>query len=99
WNKRKSPGGCSKRLSARPQRTITIRGGWDDPNCAQCSHPPTHWHAETCHLPGRGLSGFPHFALREAARLSFTARPEAAHSHRAASASKKDGLAAPLPPF
>jgi hypothetical protein len=36
-----------------------IRGGRDDPNCAQRSHPPTHWHAETCHLPGRGLLVFP----------------------------------------
>jgi len=42
---------------------------------------------------------FPHFALRGAARLSFTARIEGAHSDRAASASKKDGLAVPLPPF
>ena len=33
-----------------------LRGGWDNPNCARCSHPPTHWHAETCHLPGRGPS-------------------------------------------
>jgi hypothetical protein len=36
---------------------------------------------------------------RGVARLSFTARIEGAHSDRAASASKKDGLAAPLPPF
>jgi len=37
---------------ARPQRAVTfVRGGWDDPNCARLSHPPTHWHAETCHLP------------------------------------------------
>ncbi len=36
---------------------------------------------------------FLHFALRGAARLSFTARIEGAHSDRAASASKKDGLA------
>ena len=42
---------------------------------------------------------FPHSALRGAARLSFTARIEGAHSDRAASASKKDGLAVPLPPF
>jgi hypothetical protein len=68
-------------------------------HCAQLSHPPTHWHAETCHEPGRGPSDFPHFALRGAVRLSFTARIEGAHSDRAASASKKDGLAAPLPPF
>ena len=42
---------------------------------------------------------FPHFALRGAARLSFTARIEGAHSDRAASASKKVGLAVPRPPF
>src|SRR5687767_1651396 len=36
---------------------------------------------------------------RGAARLSFTARIEGAHADRAASASKKDGRAAPLPPF
>jgi hypothetical protein len=42
---------------------------------------------------------FPHFALRGAARLSFTARIEGAHSDRAASASKKDGLAIPAYPF
>jgi hypothetical protein len=47
----------------------------------------------------RGSSDFPDFALRGAARLSFTARIEGAHSDRAASASKKDGLAVPLPPF
>ncbi len=74
-----------------------IRGGWDDPNCAQRSHPPTHWHAETCHLPRRGPSGFPHFALRGAARLSFTARIGRAPFYRARSASTKDGLAAPPP--
>ena len=34
-----------------------------------------------------------------AAGLSFTARIEGAHSDRAASASKKDGLAVPLPPL
>jgi hypothetical protein len=47
----------------------------------------------------RGSSNFPHFALRGAARLSFTARIEGAHSDRAASASKKDGLAVSLPLF
>ena len=41
---------------------------------------------------------FSHFPLGGAARLSFTARIEGAHSDRAASASKKDGLAAPFPP-
>ena len=74
-----------------------LRGGWDDPNCPQRSHPPTHWHAETCHLPGRGPSGFPHFALRGTARLSFTARIGRAPFYRARSASTKDGLAAPPP--
>ena len=24
--------------------------------CAHLSHPPTHWHAETCHQPGRESS-------------------------------------------
>jgi hypothetical protein len=37
----------------------------------------------------------PRFALRRMARLSFPARIEGAHSDRAASASKKDSLAAP----
>jgi len=27
----------------------SLMGGWDDPNCAHHSHPPTQWHAETCH--------------------------------------------------
>ena len=49
--------------------------------------------------PSEGLPNSPHFALRGTARLSFTARIEGAHSDRAASASKKDGLAAPLLPF
>jgi hypothetical protein len=43
--------------------------------------------------------GFPILFFRGAARLYFTARIEGAHSDRAASASKKDGLAVPLPPF
>jgi hypothetical protein len=47
----------------------------------------------------RDHSDFPHFALKGAARLSITARIEGAHSDRAASASKKDGLAVPLPLF
>ena len=44
------------------------------PHCAQCFHPPTHWHSETCHEPRRGSSDFPHFVLRGTARLSFPAR-------------------------
>ena len=39
----------------RSERSL-IRGGWDDPNCAQLSHPPSHWHAETCPQPERGPS-------------------------------------------
>ena len=74
-----------------------LMGGWDDPNCAHRSHPPTHWHAVTCHLPRRGPSGFPHFAHGGAARLSFTARIGRALLYRARSASTKDGLAAPPP--
>ena len=41
-------------------------------------------------------SNFPHFAFRGTARPSFTARIEGAHSDRAASASKKEGLAVSL---
>jgi hypothetical protein len=40
-------------------------------------------------------SAFPHVAQGGAVRLSFTARIEGAHSDRAASTSKKDGLAVP----
>ena len=39
---------------------------------------------------------FPHFTLWGADRLSFTARIGRAQFHRAPSASKKDGLSAPL---
>ncbi len=46
--------------------------------------------------PGDGHP-FSHFALRGAARLFFTARIEGAHSDRAASVSKKNGLVAPYP--
>jgi hypothetical protein len=55
-----SPGAPRRAFpQARPQRTITLlRGAWDDPSCARHSHPPTHWHAETCHLPWRGPSDF-----------------------------------------
>jgi hypothetical protein len=30
-------------------------------NCAQLSHSPTHWHAETCSGPSEGLPIFPTF--------------------------------------
>jgi hypothetical protein len=67
--------------------------------CAQPSHPPNPERAETRSCPRRGPSNFPLFAVWGAVRLSFTARIEGAHSDRAASASKKDGLAVPLPSF
>jgi hypothetical protein len=75
---------------------LSIWGGWDDPNCARHSHPPTHWHAETCQLPWRGPSAFLCFSWREWPRLPFTARIERAPFHRAHSASKKGTR--PLPP-
>ncbi len=58
------------------------------------SHRPLDW---SLTAPGRGPSDFSRFYLRGAARLSFPARIEGAHSDRAASASKKDGLAVPRP--
>jgi len=71
-----------------------IWGGWDDSNCARRSHPPTHWHAETCHLPGRGPSDSP-TSPEGAGRLFFTARIERPPLYRGGSASKKNGLPAP----
>jgi len=65
-------------------------------HCAQLSHPPTHWHAETCHEPGRVPSTSQYLSLGEWPRLSFTARIERAQFHRARSASKKGTW--PFPP-
>jgi hypothetical protein len=65
-------------------------------HCARLSHPTTHWHAETCHYPGRGSSNPFYVSLREWSRLPFTARIERAPFHRARSASKKGTW--PLPP-
>jgi hypothetical protein len=73
------------------------RGGWDGPNCARLSHPPTYWHAETCQLPWRGPSDISCLSWREWPRLSFPARIERAHSYRARSVSKKGTW--PLPPL
>ena len=71
---------AQKGRSARPQRAtiycLYLRGGRDDSNCAQRSHPPTHWHAETCHLPGRGPSSSLYLPLEEWPRLPSTARIE-----------------------
>jgi len=106
----RNPAGCSKspRFSlTQPRRAKTrrsagkaaaschfIRGGWDDPDCAQHSHPPTHRHAETCHLPGRGPSDSP-TSPEGVGRLFFTARIERPPLYRGGSASKKNGLPAP----
>src|SRR4026209_1608032 len=43
-----------------------IWGGWDDSNCARRSHPPAHWHAETCQWVGEGLQ-IPQLPQREQA--------------------------------
>jgi hypothetical protein len=86
-----------------------IRGGRDDPNCAQHSHPPTHWQIffthptlrllrnrfpGTCHLPGRGPADSP-TAPEGVGRLLFTARIEPPPLYRGGSASKKNGLPTP----
>ena len=81
-------------------------------HCARLSHPSTDWQIFLPALPSdcfainfprratssrREPSDFPHLGLGGTARLSFTARIEGAHSDRAASASKKDGLTVPPP--
>ena len=77
---------CPKKAAANYH---FIRDGWDDPNCAQRSHPPTHWHTEACHLPRRGPSNSLYLSLGEWPRLPSTARIERAQFHRARSASKE----------
>jgi len=72
----------------RSCRLSPRRPGWVT-NCAR----------RTTIIPPNDPSKLARFSLRGAARLSFTARIEGAHSDRAASASKKDGLAVPLAPF
>ena len=74
------------------------------PNCAQLSHPPTHWQIlftrptlrllrnrfpVTCQEPKRGPSDSLYLSLGERPRMPFTARIERAQFHRARSASKK----------
>jgi hypothetical protein len=105
--------GCSKRLDfspAQPWRAETrlfpSKAAASDPNMILLSllvyivpgMAPTHWHAETCHEPGRGSSDFPHFAHRGTARLSFPARIGRALFYRARSASKKDVWLLPFLP-
>ena len=60
----------------------------------QLSHPPTHWHASACHEPRRGPSDSL-TSPEGVGRLFFTAHIERALSHRARSASKKNGLPTP----
>jgi hypothetical protein len=44
--------GCLKRPSSKAAANYhLIRGGWDDPNCAHRSHPPTHWQIFSPALP------------------------------------------------
>jgi hypothetical protein len=104
--------GCSKRPDfspAQPWRAETrlvpskaaaschiIRGGWDDPNCAQHSTHPA------LSAPRRALSRarafqFPIPLFREWPRLPSTARIERVQFHRARSASKEGTW--PLPPY
>ena len=45
-------------------------------HCAQLSHPPTHWHAKTCHLPRRRPSNSLYLSLGEWPRPPSTARIE-----------------------
>ena len=71
--------------------------GWLIPDCAQLSHPPTHWHAGTCHEPWRGPSDSP-TSPEGVGRLFFTARIERPPFYRGGSASKKNGLPAPSHP-
>ena len=75
-------------------------GGLVDPRLRATFSPAHPLARRDVPLAVRGPSDwFSPLCPREAARLSFTARIEGAHSDRAASASKKDGLAVPLPPF
>jgi hypothetical protein len=113
WTTDENPAGCSKRPFSKAAASCHfIRGGWDDPNCAQHSHPPTHWQTfftrptlrllrnrfpGTCHLPGRGPSDSP-TSPEGLGRLFFTARIERPPLYRGGSASKKNGLPAPSHP-
>src|SRR5712692_767745 len=89
-------------LSSRPLPLLahTRRVGWVGLTARRfLTRPPTGTPRRAI-SPGEGLQIFSTLPyLRGAARLSFTARIEGAHSDRAASASKKDGLATPFPPF
>src|SRR4249920_1210366 len=87
---------------ARPQRTIILlSGGWDDPICAQHSHPPTHWHAETCHLPGRGPSDSLYLSLlfRGGAKAALNCAHRTSTVSPCAFCEQGGHLAAPSPSF
>ena len=59
-----------------PSSLVYVIPRWSGrvPHCTRHSHPPTHWHAETCHTPWQWSSDFPRCALRGAYGLSFSAR-------------------------
>jgi hypothetical protein len=71
--------------------------GWFPTARNVLTHPPTHWHAKPCHLPGRGPSGSS-TSPAGVGRLFFTARIERPLLYRGGSASKKNGLPAPSHP-
>jgi len=66
-------------------------------HCAQLSHPPIHWHTETCHEPGRGPSNSPHLSSREWPRPPFTARIERARFYCALCEQEGRSGYSPLP--
>ena len=91
-------------LAGWPARSPTARNFLTRPPTDRYFYPPyppiaSHSISRDVLLARARASDFPYFALRGAARLSFTARIGRAPFHRARSASKKDGLAVPLPLF
>ena len=80
----------SRRMLKRPFSKATaschfIRGRWDDPNCARCSHPPTHWHA--ARLPS--TSSGPEPVEGSSPKSETRSCPMRAHAYRACSASRR----------
>ena len=66
-------------------------------HCAQLSHPPTRWHAETCHYPMRGPSDFLHFALRGVAEAALYCAHRTSTVSSCAFCEQEGHLAAPFP--
>jgi hypothetical protein len=75
------------------------RGGWDDPNCARHSHPPTHWHAETCHLPWRGPSDSFYLSFGGVAKAALDCAHRTSTVSSCAFCEQGGRLAAPPLPF